>query len=129
MLQARCFNRGLQFGSLLDCDYTVYSWDRLLRAFWDDDISFKFQRLAGEEVAPRFKLLYEQSAVIHRLEMFDRATGIVSERLCHGFDSATACCSDTSDIEGVAVVVFDDQVESAFSFSPVESQWMPPVLA
>ena len=77
--------------------------------------------MAGEEVSPRLELLDELYAMFHGGKVFHRSAGVVSHGFRHGFDTAAAGLTDASDVEHVAVVIFDDEVVAAFSLSPVET--------
>ena len=85
------------------------------------DVGFEFQRVTGEEVSPRFELFDELHPVFHRRQVFDGASGIVAHGFRHRFNAAASGMADAADIEHVAVIVFNDEVVSAFSLSPVES--------
>ena len=89
------------------------------------DVRFEFEGVSGEELSPRFELLDELHAVFHRCQVFDRASGIVTHCFGHCFDAAASSVSYASDVECVAVVIFDDQVKAAFSLSPVKSHGYP----
>ena len=95
---------------------------RLFRVRGDYDVRFQFKRFAWEEIAPRFELLYEHPPIFHRLKVLDGATWIIPECLRHGLNPAASSRPNTADIEGVAIVILDQQVEAASTLSPIESQ-------
>lgn len=94
--------------------------DELGKFFGNDDVRFELQRVAGEEVAPRFELFDELHPVFHRRQILDGSARVVSHRFGHRFDAAASRVPYTADVEGVAIVVLDYQVKAAFALSPVE---------